>query len=33
MATDCITQVSFGFQGLMQPVVARFDQGHADVKR
>ena len=29
MATDCITQVSFGFQGLMQPVVARFDQGHA----
>jgi hypothetical protein len=29
MATDCITQVSFGFQGLPQPVVARFDQAHA----
>ena len=29
MATDCITQVSFGFQGLTQPVVARFDQAHA----
>ena len=29
MATDCIPQVSFGFQGLTQPVVARFDQAHA----
>jgi hypothetical protein len=29
MATDCIAQVSFGFQGLTQPVVARFDQAHA----
>jgi hypothetical protein len=29
MATDCIPQVSFGFQGLPQPVVARFDQAHA----
>jgi Transposase DDE domain group 1 len=29
MATDSITQVSFGFQGLTQPVVARFDQAHA----
>jgi hypothetical protein len=29
MATDCIAQVAFGFQGLTQPVVARFDQAHA----
>jgi hypothetical protein len=29
MATACIPQVSFGFQGLRQPVVARFDQPHA----
>jgi len=29
MATDCIPQVTFEFQGLRQPVVARFDQPHA----
>jgi Transposase DDE domain group 1 len=29
MATACIAQVSFEFQGLRQPVVARFDQAHA----
>src|SRR5881628_433470 len=29
MATDCIPQVTFDFQGLPQPVVARFDQAHA----
>ena len=29
MATDCIAQVTFAFQGLRQPVVARFDQAHA----
>jgi hypothetical protein len=29
MATACIPQVSFEFQGLRQPVVARFDQPHA----
>ena len=29
MATDCIPQVTFEFQGLRQPVVARFDQAHA----
>ena len=29
MATDCIPQVTFEFQGLPQPVVARFDQAHA----
>jgi hypothetical protein len=29
MATDCIPQVSFEFQGLPQPIVARFDQAHA----
>jgi hypothetical protein len=29
MATACIAQVSFEFQGLRQPVVARFDQPHA----
>jgi len=29
MATDCIPQVTFEFQGLSQPVVARFDQAHA----
>ena len=29
MATACIPQVSFEFQGLRQPVVARFDQLHA----
>jgi hypothetical protein len=29
MATACIPQVSFEFQGLRPPVVARFDQPHA----
>ena len=29
MATDCIAQVRFGFQGLRKPVVARFDKAHA----
>ena len=29
MATDCMPQVTFEFQGLRQPVVARFDQTHA----
>src|SRR5712692_5604999 len=29
MATDCIPQVTFDFQGLRQPVVVRFDQAHA----
>ena len=29
MATACIPQISFEFQGLRQPVVARFDQPHA----
>ena len=29
MATDCIPQVSFEFQGLPQPIIARFDQAHA----
>ena len=29
MATDCIPQVTFDFQGLRQPIVARFDQAHA----
>ena len=29
MATDCIAQVTFEFQGLRSPVVARFDQAHA----
>ncbi len=29
MATDCITQVSFRFQGLTQPVLAQFNQAHA----
>ena len=29
MATDCIPQVTFEFQGLRQPIVARFDQAHA----
>src|SRR5438034_2035482 len=29
MATGCIAQVSFGFQGLPKRVVARFDQAHA----
>jgi Transposase DDE domain group 1 len=29
MATDCIPQVTFDFQGLRQSVVARFDQAHA----
>jgi|RhiMetdeSRZDD1v2_1073273.scaffolds.fasta_scaffold286487_1 hypothetical protein len=29
MATDCIAQVTLPFQGLRQPVVARFDQAHA----
>jgi len=29
MATECIPQVTFEFQGLRQPVVARFDQPHA----
>ena len=29
MATDCIPQVTFDFQGLRQPIVARFDQVHA----
>ena len=29
MATVCIPQVTFEFQGLRQPVVARFDQPHA----
>jgi DDE family transposase len=29
MATDCIAQVALPFQGLRQPVVARFDQAHA----
>ena len=29
MATACIPQVTFEFQGLRQPVVARFDQAHA----
>jgi Transposase DDE domain group 1 len=29
MATDCIPQVTFDFQGLRHPIVARFDQAHA----
>jgi Transposase DDE domain group 1 len=29
MATECIAQVTLPFQGLRQPVVARFDQAHA----
>ena len=29
MATACIPQVSFEFQGLRHSVVARFDQPHA----
>jgi hypothetical protein len=29
MATDCIPQVTFEFQGLPQPIIARFDQAHA----
>ena len=29
MATACIAQVSFEFQGIRQPIVARFDQPHA----
>ncbi len=29
MATDCIPQVTFEFQGLPQPILARFDQAHA----
>jgi hypothetical protein len=29
MATDCIPQVTFEFQGLRQPVIMRFDQPHA----
>jgi Transposase DDE domain group 1 len=29
MATDCIAQVTFEFQGLRPPVIARFDQAHA----
>jgi Transposase DDE domain group 1 len=29
MATDCIPQVTFDFQGLRPPIVARFDQAHA----
>ena len=29
MATDCIAQVTFDFQGQRKPVVARFDQAHA----
>jgi Transposase DDE domain group 1 len=29
MATDCIPQVTFDFQGVRQPIVARFDQAHA----
>ncbi len=29
MATDCIPQVTFDFQGQRTPVVARFDQAHA----
>ena len=33
MATACIPQVSFEFQGLRQPVVARFDQPHASSHR
>ena len=29
MATDCIPQVTFEFQGVPQPIIARFDQAHA----
>jgi DDE family transposase len=29
MATDCIPQVTFDFQGLRRPIVAQFDQAHA----
>lgn len=29
MATDCIPQVTFDFQGLRRPIVARSDQAHA----
>jgi Transposase DDE domain group 1 len=29
MATDCIAQVTFEFQGLRPPVIARFDRAHA----
>ena len=29
MATDCITQITFGFDPKKKPVVARFDQAHA----
>src|SRR5258707_15850648 len=29
MATDCITQITLGFDPKKKPVVARFDQAHA----
>jgi Transposase DDE domain group 1 len=29
MATDCIPQVTFNFQGRRRPIVAQFDQAHA----
>jgi Transposase DDE domain group 1 len=29
MATECIAQAAFEFQGRRQPVIARFDQAHA----
>ena len=29
MATACIPQVTFDFQGVRQPILARFDQAHA----
>ena len=30
MATDCIAQVTFKFEGVGKPVVARFDTPHAE---
>ena len=29
MATDCIAQLTFRYQGLRSPIVARFDMPHA----
>ena len=29
MATDCIAQLTFRYQGLRAPIVARFDVPHA----
>ena len=31
MATDCIAQLTFRYQGVRSPIVARFDVPHATV--